>query len=137
MAKKIGKAATKKVSFRNNPVKVRYYGLNCIKSGMPKATIAVGVKNDIIARGIALCSHSEMKDSMGYVEGVGKDIAKRRVLRAFNRGKDTQPVLREEAMSVINSVRYPAGLEQGEVFFMFKSAFDVIPTKREAKLLGV
>lgn len=146
------KKKKKKMSFRNNPVKVRYYGMNCIKSGMPKVTVAIGVVDGVVCRGLALCSHSEIKATIikanpdggklvrikipgkGYVEKEGKDIAKRRLFRAFNRGKDTKCVLREEAISVAKSVRCPSGSGQEE-FFSFKSAFDVVPTTREATLL--
>lgn len=141
MAKRNGR----KVSDLNMPKgsKIKYYVLNDKERGYPRATVAIGNIDGIFCRGVALCSPTEIKAprivsshtsdmegevGYGFDEGYGRDKARHRMLRAFNRKENGLPVCSNNGVRVVHSIY---GRKYVPPFLGFKSGFDVTPTQKE------
>lgn len=121
-----------RLNFRNlkaNGVRVAFYHLHRRgeRMGCPVATVAVGIWGNRISRGVALCARDEISEK-GFVEKEGRDLALRRMLRAFNRKASGDRIKSTRAWRLVNSLEGDLDLS-----LMLKSCYDthLFPMERD------
>ena len=93
---------------------------------LPRVTVCIAKSGDHYARGLALCSVKTIPDPIE-----GSFVAWKSAMRAFKEGVDTRPILRDEAIDVIKSLKSTLWLDDWDC----RGQFDVLPANGIEKKL--
>lgn len=115
-------------------MKEKYYYLRD-KERKPLITVCLLYVSGHIARGVAICSPSDNPEKRE-----GRRIAFKKAEKAFLEKTQTEPVIREEPIEVINRVTNPYGPHRFSPYLdmlSYKSVFNPILIDHEKRMLGV